>query len=233
MFGIYGLAVDEPRGLLWACTYDDRLHPAQPAALKAYALATGVEQVSHPMPGDSGFCNDVVIDATGTVYASDSFANAILRVAPGGQTIETWATSDQFAAEPWSITVNGLVHDGGNHLYVVKYDSGELFSIEIRADGSAAEPVKIPVEPALVAPDGIELVDAQTLLVVENTTGQVVTVHLTNGRGHKTVIASGLIDPTTAAILGDDAWVVEGQMRLFGTGERPTLPFAVHRIALP
>ena len=51
-FGVYGMAVDEARDLLWACTYDDTLPPAQPAHLKAFDRATGAEIETHAMPRD-------------------------------------------------------------------------------------------------------------------------------------------------------------------------------------
>lgn len=232
-FGVYGLAVDDARGTLWACTYDDNLAPAQGAYLTAYALGTGELKGSYVMPGDSGFCNDVTVDSVGNVYATDSFASSVVRLPVGGTAVETWATNAAFNAEPWTITLNGIVLDGASHLYVVKYDTGELFSIPIQADGSAGEPVAIAVTPALSSLDGLERIDANTLLAVEFGTGQVVTVTLSGTTGHSQVIANGLINPTNAVLDGNSAWVLESHLALFGTDEHPSLPFRVHRIALP
>lgn len=235
MFGVYGLEVDEAHGTLWACTYDDTLPPAQPAHLAAYDLATGQQKASHPMPGGSGFCNDVTVDPAGNVYATDSLANTIVRLPLGGSALTTWAENAAFAPDvEGDYTLNGIIHDGANGLYVVKSDTGTLFSIPINPDGTAGAPVVIPVEPALITPDGLERVDAQTLLVVENSAGQASTVTLSGGTGTKAVIANGFTEPTAAAIRGDSAWVLESQMGyLFGVPGTPTLPFRVHRVVLP
>jgi hypothetical protein len=233
-FAVYGLVVDRARDLLWACTYDDTLPPAQPARLNAYQLGNGALAASYALPGESGFCNDVIVDRRGNVYATDSFANSIVRLQPGATELVTWATSPLFNAEPFSITLNGLVFDRSQrHLYVVRYDTGALFSIPVGLDGSAGEPSPIPVNPALEFADGIELVDDETLLVVENNVGRVSLVELEDGHGSKTVIASELLEPTTAALWGGSAWVAEGQLsHLFGDGQ-PTLPFQVKRVPIP
>ncbi|RKG65317.1 hypothetical protein D7V80_23725 [Corallococcus sp. CA054B] len=234
-FGIYGLAVDEAHDTLWACTYDDLLPPAQPAHLAAYALSTGALKASHPMPGESGFCNDVTVDAAGNVYATDSFANIIVRLAVGGTALTTWASDEAFApSEEGAFTLNGIAYDGAGRLYVVKSDTGTLFAIDIQPDGSAAAPVSIPVSPALETPDGLEWVDSRRLLVVENTAGQASIVTLGEDSGVKEVLANGFGEPTAAALTEDGAWVLESQMGyLFGVPGTPTLPFRAYRVAVP
>ncbi|RKH53352.1 SMP-30/gluconolactonase/LRE family protein [Corallococcus llansteffanensis] len=234
-FGIYGLAVDEAHGTLWACTYDDTLPPAQPSHLAAYGLATGELKASHPLPGSSGFCNDIALDAAGNVYATDTLANTVVRLAVGGNELTTWAEDEAFApVVEGDFTLNGIAYDGAGTLYVVKSDTGTLFSIAIQADGSAGAPVTIPVEPALEAPDGLEWLDAQRLLVVENTPGRVSVVTHSGGSGTKEVIANGFGEPTTAALTDDGAWVLEAQLGFFfGAPGVPSLPFRVHRVVVP
>jgi sugar lactone lactonase YvrE len=232
-FGVYGVALDERRGTLWACTYDDTLAPAQPAYLSAYDLASGELEASFVMPGESGFCNDLVVNDEGTVYATDSFANTIVRLLPGADALETWASSPAFDAEPWSITLNGIAIAGPRELYVVKSDTGELFSVPIASDGSAGDPQVIPVDPPLSLPDGLEIADDVSLVVVENT-GAVARIELTGNHGHRSTLADGLSEPTTAALHRGSAWVVEGQLsHLFGAPGGPELPFRVVRVKLP
>ncbi len=227
-FGNYGMAVDTPRGLLWVCTYDDTLIPAQPAALTAYALGTGEVAASYVMPGPDGFCNDVVVDHQGNVYATDAFANTVVRLRQGASDLETWATSPLFSAPPYTITLNGLVFDRGEHrLYVVRSDTGTLFSIPVNLDGSAGEPVAIPVDGPLELPDGIERVGPHTLLVVENG-GRVSLLELSEGQAARTVLAEGLSTPTTAALADGSAWVVEAQF----AAETPVVPFRLVRVPL-
>ena len=228
LFATYGMAVDRPRGLLWVCTYDDTLVPAQPAALAAYALGNGDPVASYVMPGPDGFCNDVVVDNQGNVYATDAFANTVVRLRQGASELETWATSPLFSAPPFSITLNGLVFDRGERrLFVVKSDTGTLFSIPVKDDGSAGEPVAIPVDVPLELPDGIELLGPTALLVVEND-GRVSRLELSEGRAVRTVLAEGLSTPTTAALADRSAWVVEAQF----FAETPVVPFQLVRVPL-
>ncbi|MBN8232819.1 hypothetical protein JYK02_35415 [Corallococcus macrosporus] len=234
-FGVYGLEVDEAHDTLWACTYDDLLLPAQPSYLTAYALSTGIQKASHAMPSEVSFCNDVTVDAAGNVYATDSFGNAVFRLPLGGTALETWSADAAYEpSEPGAFTLNGIAYDGARRLYVVKSDTGALFAIDIQPDGSASAPVTIPVEPALVTPDGLEWVDSERLLVVENTAGQASMVTLGEGAGVKEVLANGFVEPTAAALTEDGAWVLESQMGfLFGTPGTPALPFRAYRVAVP
>ncbi|MCY1032158.1 hypothetical protein OV207_11870 [Corallococcus sp. BB11-1] len=234
-FGVYGLAVDEAHDTLWACTYDDALPPAQPAHLAAYALGTGELKASHALPGASGFCNDVTLDAVGNVYATDTFANTVVRLALGGDALTTWASDAAFApTAEGNFTLNGIAFDKSGGLYVVKSDTGTLFFIAIQPDGSAAAPVTIPVAPALESPDGLEWVDAQRLLVVENAPGRASIVTLTGGTGTAEVLANGFVEPTAATLTEEGAWVLEGQLGfLFGGPGAPSLPFRAHRLAVP
>lgn len=233
LFAAYGMSVDEARNTLWVCSWDDAVMPAQPAYLRAFALDSGAETGAWELPGELGFCNDVVHDAAGNVYATDTLAGTVLRLAPGATALETWSADEAFEVEFWTFSLNGLVLDGAGGLYVVKYDDGGLFRIPIANDGSAGEPVAIPVTPPLVSPDGIERLDANHLLVVEHELGQVSIVTLADGAGTKEIIANGFAEPTTAGIDRGSAWVAEGQFRYFGTEEVPDLPFKVHRVALP
>jgi sugar lactone lactonase YvrE len=184
------------------------------------------------MPGPDGFCNDVVVDHQGNVYATDSFANWVVRLERGGSELVPWATSPLFSAPPYTITLNGLVFDRGEHrLFVVRYDTGTLFSIPVEKDGSAGEPEAIPVDVPLELPDGIELVNHHTLLVVENV-GRVSLLELEDGHAERTVLADGLREPTTAALADRSAWTVEGQLsQLFGD-QNPVLPFRLVRVPL-
>ncbi|MBN9686042.1 MULTISPECIES: SMP-30/gluconolactonase/LRE family protein [unclassified Corallococcus] len=234
-FGVYGLEVDEAHDTLWACTYDDLLLPAQASYLNGYALSTGALKASHAMPSEVSFCNDVTVDVAGNVYVTDSFGNAIFRLAVGGTALDTWSADAAYEpSEPGLITLNGIAYDGANRLYVVKSDTGALFSIDIQPDGSAGAPVTIPVTPALETPDGVEWVDSGRLFVVENTPGRASLVTLGEGAGAKEVLANGFVEPTAAALTKDGAWVLESQMGFFfGTPGTPALPFRAYRVAVP
>lgn len=146
LVSVLGLYADDANGTLWVCSSDagnGNLAGDAPAALKAFDLATGDlkgswdwPEASEPLPeadtsGVTGFCNDIVVDDDGNVYATDSWYPRIVRLAAGaGATdeLETWVESDVFPAGQWHL--NGIDLDRTNNvLYVVENHPGALFSI--------------------------------------------------------------------------------------------------------
>jgi len=227
---VAGMIVDDATGSLWACTLDPML--TAEAAVKRFDVETGEETGSYPLAGGT-LCNDLALDAEGNLYATDSLNRTIYVLPAGGAAVEPWIQDDVFGGNAGEITLNGIAFDGGSSLYTVKYNTGELFRIDIEADGTAGAITPIAVDPPLAWADGLKVLDADTLLVVENDVGRVSRVDLSGAEGTRTVLANQLAEPTTAAIHGDSAWVVEGQLSFyFGFPGEPTLPFRVRRVYL-
>jgi sugar lactone lactonase YvrE len=225
-----GLLVDDATGTLWACALDPTL--TAPAAVKRFDIATAEETGSYPFPGGT-LCNDLTLDDQGNLYATDSLIRTIYRLPAGGDAIAPWIQDDVFGGNPDEITLNGIAFDGESSIYTAKYNTGELFRIAIEADGSAGAITPIAVDPPLAWADGLKVLDADTLLVVENDAGRVSMVTLNGDQGTRTVLANKLAEPTTSAVRGDSAWVVEGQLSYyFGFPGEPTLPFRVKRVFL-
>jgi len=214
-----GLAIDEERGLLWACS--------NPARLVSIDLAGGSVLGGTDLPGGSGFCNDVALAAGGEIYVSDSIEPRVLRLPAGGDQLEPWASDPLFAGDGFNL--NGIALADGA-LYAVKYNTGELFRIPIEEDGRAGAPEVVTLSRPLESPDGLRE-DAGDLLVVEGG-GRLARILLSDGE--VTTLAEELDGPTSVAVSGRDAWVVEGQViHLFDptTGD-PHLPFQLVRIGL-
>lgn len=227
---VAGMIVDDAAGALYACVLDPMF--SAPSHVKRFDIATAAESGSYELPGGN-LCNDLALDAGGNLYATDSFNGTIYRLPAGGGAMEPWAQDAAFGGSGAEITLNGIAFDGGTNLYTVKYNTGELFRIAIEADGSAGAVTPIAVDPPLVWADGLKALDDATLLVVENDAGRVSLVDLSGDQGAKTVLANELAEPTTAAVLGDSAWVVEGQLSIwFGAPGEPELPFRVQRVFL-
>ena len=71
----------------------------KPVSLKAFDFKNGAPKGSWPLPGEKSLCNDMTVGADGAVYVTDSFQPHILKLAPGGTSLEVWATDAGFDGE--------------------------------------------------------------------------------------------------------------------------------------
>jgi sugar lactone lactonase YvrE len=228
---IAGMKVQDSTNTLWLCELD--LTWTTPGGLKAYDLATGSLRGSWPFPLEGG-CNDLTLDAHGNVYATDSFLGVVRRLKKGASQLETWASDpERFMAPPGYPGLNGIAW-GDGAIYVVKYDSGELFHIGINPNGSAGTITRITTDASLGYPDGILMLAPGVLLVVDNDNGQFKRVDLSGDMGHVSLLATGFDNPTTVALHDGDAFIVESQFdHFFGIDRTPAdVPFVVKRVWL-
>lgn len=233
---VVGMLADDAAGLLWVCDSDGTF--AAPPAILAYDLATGDLVAAHDF-GAIGFCNDLAIGADGAIYATDSVGARIVRVAAADRLldtpVETWSADQEFAVGPGEFGVNGIALADDETIYAVNYAAGELYRIPIAAGGEAGAVTLLDVAPGLALPDGIKARTPDQIMVVEGGIAALSLVDVTGEAAAVTVVADGLDAPTTAAIVGGDAWVVEGQLDHFLGYDPapPTVPFTVVRVALP
>lgn len=241
-----GLIADEARATLWICSANPPGFPissltnAGPTALYAFDLATGAHRRTYEFPG-SGLCNDVAIDSAGNVYATDTLGGRILVLPAGGDALAPWSDDPSLAGPNSGFGINGIAIDSADRVYVNVNESGKLFRIPIGADGRPGAITEIALARRLAGADGMQLIDDRTLVVVENhggdSPGEVILVGLTGDAGAITPLASNLTGfPTTVAIHGGRAWVVEGQLDhhpAFGGDDRPEPPFVVRAFDLP
>lgn len=236
-----GVFVDEAINTLWVCgNRDVEVSPGvfeTQNGLQGFDLETTLPTAFHPFVG-GGFCNDIAQDQRGNLYITDSAGWRIMRVAAADRLAntpaETWLSDPRFALNPGEgtgLSVNGIAfNERGNNLYVVNITRGELYEIKVKGNGNPGKVETIQLNRPLNGPDGIEVIDRNTLLVVENFSGALSFVELRGKRGTVSVYASGLGDsPTTTDIFADQYWTVIGQLdRLFlGNPNPPSLPFQV------
>ena len=104
LLGVFGLAVDEDRRAIWAAMSAlpemRGFSPAPPSAagLAEIDLATGaVRRVARvPADGRAHVLGDLSLAPDGTVWATDSRAPVLWRLAPGATALENFATSADF-----------------------------------------------------------------------------------------------------------------------------------------
>ncbi len=220
-------------GVLWVC--DSDLSGTLAASIAGFNVANGAAVARHDLPTAGGFCNDVIADAAGNLYATDSGNNEIVRVlataaaTTGPATVWAANTSNVFGNLVGTDTgLNGIAYDGVGSLFAVSYTAGELFKIGINATtGNAETPVEITGE---VFPfgDGLEVLTPDTLLLIAGNALQ--TVKITGTTAAATVLSTRFDAPSTLATYYGQAWVVEAQFDNyagFGGSGSPELPFQV------
>ena len=215
--GVFGLKVDEPRWCLWAATSavpemnDYRPADRNRAALVAFSLADG--QIRHraelPVDGAGHMVGDLTVAADGTVYATDSLAPVIWRVARDAGPPQRWLESDEFA----SLQGAAVVAEG-RALVVSDYANG-LFLIDLTT--RTIRPLPPPPDTTLCGIDGIAAAPDGSVIAVQNGiaprrvvrlqldgAGRVITRFEVLERGHP-----AMADPTLG-ILVDDRFVFVG-----------------------
>src|SRR5690349_6091852 len=135
---ILGVFADEASSTLWACSNDLSAlgGPATGSdtgsALKGFDLKTGVGKRSVSLPSSHAFCNDITVDAKGSVYITDSAHPTILRLCPGATTFEVFAEDSAFAPPQGGAGLDGIAFGSDGNLYVTTYTAGELVRVEVK-----------------------------------------------------------------------------------------------------
>lgn len=216
-----GLLVDDKRNTLWVTNSDpgvgDRTNAATQgklAGVATYDATTGQNRAYYDLGSLSEgthFANDIALDADGNAYVTDSFAPIVYRIDTAGKA--TIFAQDPRFKDGDGFNLNGIAWHKDGYLLVGKYNTGVLFRVSI-ADPGKIERVKLPE--ALTGADGIQLIDDQHLVIVQNL-GVDRTVELvsTDGWASATIVRqkrSIMSMPTAAAILGDDVYVLNSRL---------------------
>jgi sugar lactone lactonase YvrE len=207
-WGVFGMAVDAKRGVLWATSAampqveDFRAEDKGKSALLRIELATGkvietlrvADEVAHHF-------GDVAVAADGEVYVSDSASPVIFRVA----TTADGGTLEPFLRGPFQ-SMQGMAA-ARNTLYVADYSAG-IFAIDLRTRDAHA--LRVPPNAALLGVDGLYFVNDRTLIGTQNGTSpnRIVRINLAPGgmavSSVETLAANvvGMGDPTLGVVVG-------------------------------
>jgi sugar lactone lactonase YvrE len=207
-WGVFGMAVDAKRGVLWATTTalpqveEFRAEDKGKSALLRIDLATGrvLETLRAPQDADhesEHHFGDVAVAADGQVYVSDSGSPVIFRVAPSGL--------EPFLRGPFE-SMQGIA-PAGKVLYVADYSKG-LFAVDLRTRD--VHPLRVPPNASLLGVDGLYFVNDRTLIGTQNGTApnRIIRIRLAPGglavSSVETLLAngSGMGDPTLGVVVG-------------------------------
>jgi sugar lactone lactonase YvrE len=238
---ILGVFADEASDTLWACSNDLSAlgAPAKGrdtgSALKAFDLRTGNGKLSVSLPGTHPFCNDIAVDARGSIYITDSANPTILKLSPGATTFEVFAQDSAFSApQSGGAGLDGIAFAGDGNLYVTTYTAGELLRVEVK-DGKARRVTKLSGNRQLQFPDALRALGDNRFLLVEGA-GTLDRVVIKDNGFVVRPIYGNFSTPTSVALIGTTAWVTEGNTSYFFDISKknvtPPLPFRIYAVSL-
>jgi sugar lactone lactonase YvrE len=234
--GVFGVYADDRTQTLWACWSEapGLTKRKLPSALIGYDLKSGAEKAHYQLPAPGATCNDIATTADGSVYVTDSTNMEIDWLSPGATALRLWAGHGAFGPA-------GGILDGisavGDAIYVNALATNKLFVVPIQSSGTAGTSQEVSLDRAINMPDGMRSYGKSGVLVVEG--GEhgrlsLITVH--GAAGEVTTIKEGYVGgPVSVAVLGQTAYVLEGQLYgLFDPKHKhaPLTPFKASAVAL-
>src|SRR5690348_1518218 len=237
---ILGVFADEASNTLWACSNDLSAlgGPATGSdagsALKGFDLKTGVGKRSVSLPGSHAFCNDITVDAQGSVYITDSAHPTILKLSRHATTFEVFAQDSAFAPPQGGAGLDGIAFGSDGNLYVTTYTAGELVRVEVK-DGKAGRITTLSGTRHLKLPDALRLLGNDSFLLIEGS-GNLDRVVIHGDAFAVTPIHGGFATPTSVTRIGTTALISEGQLTFFFDPSKrassPSLPFRIYAVPL-
>jgi sugar lactone lactonase YvrE len=168
LFGVFGLAVDEDRGALWAATSMvpgvSGYTTAQDgtAGLAEFDLDSGSLRrvVRLPVDGLTRVLGDLTVAPDGSIYLPDSVGGTLWRLAPKGKELERFMESDEF------VSLQGVVvAPDGKGLFLTDHANGVL---RVDLARHTVRRLDAPPNTTLIGLDGLALAPNGDLLAVQN-----------------------------------------------------------------
>lgn len=203
-----GMKLDAQRGLLWAASYRDAEMggDGQPG-LYAFDLRTGKTVEKHLPTGTSPATtfNDLVVTREGTVYVTDTSSGALYRVERGG-TLQPYLPAGTFRG------ANGVALSPDEKFLIVAQWRAPV-RVEL-ATGKAL-PLTVPAGVVTAGIDGLYF-HGRHLIAVQNVAHPGRVLRLSLNETFDAITGAEVLEsrsphfavPTTAAIVGDTAYVL-------------------------
>lgn len=230
-----GAHVDEERRRLWLCVVDVKTNPFPTSEVWAFNIESKKRTHRVSLPPVS-FCNDLVTDDQGVVYATDSANPNIYKVDPQSQAFSVFLSSPQFApVAPGAVGLNGIdVAPDGEHLLAVTTIPAGLYSIPLAdpqsfvAVQTSGDAFAMPGDPRFPGPDGIEFHDEDLYVVYD---GGVQKLAFSDGDYTQAAVATTTAVPTgltSITIAEGEVYVIDSEVfRALYLFLPPELPFTI------
>lgn len=240
LLGVFRLEIDEARGALWlamgALPQMEGFTEAQKGAggLAELDLATGQVRrvVLAPADGAAHLLGDLVVARDGAIYATDTTAPVVWKLAPGGRALDV-VVRDRFKS------LQGITPSAdGRTLFVTDYPVGVL---AIDLTSAAVRTLTAPVGTNLRGCDTLVRAPDGTLIAIQNgtKTQRVLRLTLDAEAGAITRVETIAEDPAMAdATLGTVAagafvFIADGGWNRFEPGKVDATPRPVPVLSVP
>ena len=209
---LYGILVDEPRGMLWACSNPPFGAPPattpQPPAIAAFALDDGSLQGRWPFPAGERpvTCNDMAIDAGGTLFTTDIASGRIYALARGGTALTL------FADDPALVGADGIAFAGDGTMYINNVRQHLVQRVNRGADGAYAGLTTLTLSQPVNGPDALRPVGGNRFLQAEGGSGRIALVEIEGDRATVTTVTDQFDSVASVARVGSVGYSAEGKI---------------------
>jgi DNA-binding beta-propeller fold protein YncE len=179
------------------------------------------------IPGEH-FPNDLIFDASGNAYITDSFADAVYKVDAAGKAT-VFSKSELLKSA--GVGPNGIIFNSKGFLIVANNGAGALIKIDIANPDKAT---KVKIEQFFPGADGMLLNDDNTLTLVQNGgVNKVFKIKTSDNWNSAQVMESTSVEdrfayPSTAAISGKETWIMNANFSELAEGNNvPSKKFSL------
>ncbi|HYC87351.1 MAG TPA: hypothetical protein VEB86_19095 [Chryseosolibacter sp.] len=227
---VFAVKVDRKKNILWACSSPMAEMEERPAnamsAVFMYDIGTKKLLRKFYPPGAAQrefIFGDLILDAAGNAYVSDSKNNHIFRVNESADTLELFYTASQF----WNI--QGITFDDkGKFLFIADYIKG-IFRLDVKSKLLTRLEPKFEFSTKSI--DGL-IFHKKKLIAIQNYIQPMRVVAFTLGRDYRTLESCTLIDkahpafnePTNGCLYGDTLYYVANSLWSGYTDDRRLKP---------
>lgn len=195
LLGVFGLAVDEGRGSLWAATsavtamrgYTPEQDGA--AALVEIDLESGAIRRSVALTGGGPpphLLGDVALGADGAVFVSDTLGGAIWRLSNDGAALERVAQGGELLAP------QGLIVASDSVVVIVADRVNGLVRVDVA--GGAMRRLEPPADWTLIGIDGLARAPNGDLLAIQSSTAPKRVLRITLDAGAESVTSATVLE---------------------------------------
>lgn len=210
LISLFGVLVDERHDRLWTCSNPNAFAAGGPtgeSSLVAFELSTGELDARYPLPEGPAACNDIAVEAGGTVFATETAGGRIFSLSPGAGALRLFAHGEEL------VGVDGIAFAGDGTMYVNNVRANLVQRVNRDAAGDYAGLTDLLLSEPVSGPDGLRPVGGNRFLQAEGSGGRVALITIEGDRAEVTPIATGLDSSPGVTRVGSIGYATEGKIK--------------------